>query len=183
MPDSAGTICAARIDLVPFTAGFLRASLAGRLAEAEQLLGASLPAKWPDYPPVHRLRLSQLEADPTLLRWLMRGMVLRSERRLIGHIGFHTAPGPDYLSALAPGGVEFGFEVFAHWQRQGFATEAADALMQWARREHGITRFIVSISPANTPSLGLAAKFGFRRIGSHLDEEDGPEDIFERMVE
>ena len=125
----------------------------------------------------------KLEADPTLLRWLMRGMVLRSERRLIGHIGFHTAPGPDYLSALAPGGVEFGFEVFAHWQRQGFATEAADALMQWARREHGITRFIVSISPANTPSLGLAAKFGFRRIGSHLDEEDGPEDIFERMVE
>lgn len=182
MPDSAETIHTTRLDLIPFTAEFLRASLAGKLAEAEQLLGASLPADWPDYPHVHRLRLSQLEADPTLLRWLMRGMVLRSERRLIGHIGFHTAPGPEYLSALVPGGVEFGFDVFAPWRRQGFATEAADALMQWARATHGVTRFVVSISPENLPSLGLATKFGFRRIGSHVDEEDGPEDIFERKV-
>jgi RimJ/RimL family protein N-acetyltransferase len=183
MPDSANPIHTERLALVTFTPEFLRASLAGELAAAEQLLGAALPAGWPDYPRVHRFRLSQLEADPTLLRWLMRGMVLRSERRLIGHIGFHTAPGAEYLGVLAPGGVEFGFDVFAPWRRQGFASEAAEALMRWARTGHGVTRFVVSISPRNAPSLGLAAKFGFRRIGSHLDEEDGPEDIFERVIE
>ena len=32
------------------------------------------------------------------------------------------------------------------------------------------------------PSLGLAAKFGFQRIGSHIDEVDGLEEIFERVV-
>ncbi len=183
MPDSIETIPTDRLDLVPFTAEFLRASLAGKLAEAEQILGAILPTDWPDYPRVHRLRLSQLEADPALLCWLLRGMVLRSERRLIGHIGFHTAPGPDYLSALAPGGVEFGFDVFAPYRRCGFASEAAGALMRWARARHGVTRFVVTISPENAPSLGLAAKFGFRRIGSHVDDEDGLEDIFERVVE
>jgi [ribosomal protein S5]-alanine N-acetyltransferase len=183
MPDSADTIYTERLDLVTFTAKFLRASLGGELAAAEQLLGAGMPAGWPDYPRIHRLRLSQLEADPMLTRWLMRGMVLRSERRLIGHIGFHAAPGAEYLRALAPGGIEFGFEVFAPWRRQGFASEAAEALMRWARTGHGVTRFLVSISPRNAPSLGLAAKFGFRRIGSQLDEEDGPEDIFERVIE
>ena len=94
MTDSAETIHTERLDLVTFTGKFLRASLAGELATAEQLLGAGLPTDWPDYP-----------------------------------------------------------------------------------------RFIVSISPLNAPSLGLAAKFGFRRIGSHLDEVDGPEDIFERVIE
>ena len=52
--------------------------------------------------------------------------------------------------------------------------------MRWAREEHGVRRFVVSISPDNLPSLGLAAKLGFQTIGSHLDEIDGPEDIFER---
>ena len=171
-----------RLELIPFTAEFLRASLDGRCAAAAELLGATLPANWPDHPDAYRLRLGQLEADPSLRRWLVRGMVLRSENRLVGHLGFHTSPGPEYLSALAPGGIEFGYTVFEADRRRHFATEAVEALMGWARTRHGITRFVVSISPANTPSLGLAAKFGFQRIGSHMDEVDGLEEIFERVV-
>lgn len=37
-----------RLELVPFGAEFLRASLAGDSVEAERLLGAKLPAGWPD---------------------------------------------------------------------------------------------------------------------------------------
>jgi RimJ/RimL family protein N-acetyltransferase len=50
--------------------------------------------------------------------------------------------------------------------------------MRWARDEHGITEFVVSISPGNTPSLRLAASLGFVKVGSHIDEVDGLEDIF-----
>lgn len=182
VPRSAETILTARLDLVPFTPEFLRESLAGNLAEAERLLGSALPAVWPDSVGTFRLRLGQLEADPSLQPWLLRGMVLRATNRLVGRIGFHDRPGAESLRVLSPGAVELGYTVEADYRRQGFATEAAEALMQWARTEHGITRFVVSISPENAPSLGLAAKFGFRRIGSHLDEEDGPEDIFERVV-
>lgn len=71
--------------------------------------------------------------------------------------------------------------MFEEYRRQGFAYEAAGALMNWARTEHGVKRFVVSISPENTPSLALAAKFGFRKIGSHIDEVDGLEEIFERI--
>ena len=37
---------------------------------------------------------------------------------------------------------------------------------------------MLSIAPDNQASLGLARKLGARRIGEHVDEIDGPEDIF-----
>lgn len=39
---------------------------------------------------------------------------------------------------------------------------------------------MLSISPNNQPSLGIAEHFGFVKIGSQVDEEDGLEDIDER---
>jgi RimJ/RimL family protein N-acetyltransferase len=64
----------------------------------------------------------------------------------------------------------------------GYASEAAQALMEWATREHKVTRFVVSISPMNEPSLRLAKKFGFRKVGTVTDPEDGVEDVFVREV-
>lgn len=109
-------------------------------------------------------------------------MVSRVESTMIGQIGFHTRPGPEYLATLSPGGVELGYTVFEAWRRQGYAREAAEGLMDWAHRSHGVTRFVVSISPTNRASLALASRLAFARIGSHVDEEDGPEDIFERRI-
>ena len=98
---------------------------------------------------------------------------------MVGHIGFHTGPAPDYLEPYSPGAVEFGFEVFPDFRRQGFAREASVALMQWARQTHGVQKFVLSISPGNGPSQSLAQQLGFVRIGSHMDEVDGPEDVLE----
>jgi RimJ/RimL family protein N-acetyltransferase len=50
--------------------------------------------------------------------------------------------------------------------------------MRWAYDHHEITEFVVSISPNNIPSLRLAKSLGFERVGSHIDEVDGLEDIF-----
>jgi RimJ/RimL family protein N-acetyltransferase len=98
---------------------------------------------------------------------------------MVGHIGFHTQPGADYLRELAPGGIEYGYTVFSAFRRQGYAREACEALMQWAYQAHQVTRFVVSIRPDNIPSRRLADQLGFKRIGSHVDEEDGLEDIYE----
>jgi [ribosomal protein S5]-alanine N-acetyltransferase len=168
-----------RLDLVPMTPEFLEASLLGDREQAERLIRASIPTTWPREAPLTR-RLDQLRADPTLQPWLLRAMVLRSAPIMIGCIGFHARPGEHYLDDLAPGGVELGYTVFEPWRRQGFAREASEGMMDWASRLHGVTRFVVSISPTNHASLELARQLDFKRIGSHLDEEDGPEDIFER---
>jgi RimJ/RimL family protein N-acetyltransferase len=165
------------------TPAVLRALLAGRFAEAAALLGVEEPEDWDIHRGAMELRLRQMEADPALQPWLLRAVVLRGTREFAGYIGFHTAPGAEYLAELSPGGVEFGFSVLERWRRQGIATEASLALMRWACEEHGVRRYVVSISPENGPSLGLAAKLGFRKIGAHIDDEDGPEDIFERVWE
>ena len=171
-----------RIDLIPLTPAFLRASLEGNVLEAEKLLGFSLPAGWPDCRDVLELRLRQLESDPGLQPWLLRAVALRRERVMVGHIGFHAAPGAEHLQSNSPGAAEFGFEIFPSFQRQGYAREAATALMQWANADHGVTRFILSIRPDNIASQALAAKLGFTRIGSHIDEVDGLEDILQKIV-
>jgi len=161
------------------TQEFLAASLKQDRTHLVRILGVTIPDDWPDEPRWARLRLDQLRADPELQAWLLRAIVLRDEDRMIGHVGFHARPGEDYLKELAPGGIELGYTVFERDRRRGYAREACEALMDWAHRSHGVNRFVVSISPGNIASLELAKRLGFNRIGSHVDEEDGPEDIFE----
>jgi RimJ/RimL family protein N-acetyltransferase len=108
----------------------------------------------------------------------LRAIVRKQDRRVVGHIGCHAKPGADYSPFLRPAGVEFGYTVFAPYRRQGIARTALLGLMDWALA-HGASHFILSISPENMASLSLAARLGFVKVGSHLDEKDGPEDILE----
>ena len=55
-------------------------------------------------------------------------------------------------------------------------------MIAWARTQ-AISRFIVSISPTNAASLALAAKLGFTEVTRVVDEEDGPEIVFELRTE
>ncbi len=167
-----------RLTLLPMTADFLAASLARDTARAESLLGLAVPAVWYIEMGLMQHRVSQLEKNPTLLPWLVRAIGLRSTGQMAGHIGFHTAPGAAYLKDRAPGGVEFGYTVFEPYRRQGVAREAAEALMGWAHASHGVDHFVLSISPYNVPSQRLAARLGFAKVGSHVDEDDGLEEVY-----
>jgi RimJ/RimL family protein N-acetyltransferase len=159
------------------TTAFLRASLDGNLEEAAKQVALVLPDTWLGHESVLALRLKQLKRDPSLQPWLLRAIGLRESGTMIGHIGFHSAPGPVYLAPWRPGGVEFGFTVFPPYRRRGYAREAAVALMQWARHLHNVTSFVVTISPTNHASQALAASLGFVKIGEHQDEIDGREDV------
>jgi RimJ/RimL family protein N-acetyltransferase len=172
-----------RLGLFSLSPAFIRASLRGDLGEAERLLRAKLPEGWPDCAHLLQLRLKQMEADAAYEPWSLRAMVLRAGRLMVGHIGFHTKPAADYLQAYSPKAVEFGFEVFPPFRRLGLAREASLALMHWADTVHGQRTFIVSIRPDNFASQGLAAQLGFKRIGSHIDEVDGLEDILELRLD
>lgn len=168
-----------RLTLRSMTSEFLEASLAGDRVRAASLIGLTVPLEWFEEHGLINWRLNDLRREPDLQPWLLRAVGLRDEGRMIGHIGFHTQPDPPYLAQLAPGGIEFGYTIFPAFRRQGYAQEAAQALMDWAHQSQGITRFVVSISPENIPSLMLTEKLQFVRIGSHVDDEDGIEEIFE----
>ena len=112
----------------------------------------------------------------------MRALILPEAQAMVGHIRFHSRPDPDDLRPLAREAVEFGYNVFQPYRRRGYATEAAGAAMDWARAFFGVRRFVVSVSPDNTASLGVAARLGFSKVGQHIDEIDGVEDIYLRDV-
>ena len=154
------------------TVPFMRALVAHDLEAATHEMGAAVPAGMPgDLEHFLAFRLAQLDGDPSIRQWLGRAMVLIDDagaRRVIGTIGFHGPPD-------AEGRVEVGDRVEPEFRRRGYARESIKALFDWAAAEHGVRRFVASISPTNEPSLRLARGFGFRETGSHMDEIDGLE--------
>ena len=61
---------------------------------------------------------------------------------------------------------EAGWVLASPAQGQGFGTEAVAALHDWADRTLAAPRTVCMITPANAPSLRLAARFGYARFDS-----------------
>jgi RimJ/RimL family protein N-acetyltransferase len=179
-PHDLPAIRAERVDLVAMSAPFIEALLAERRREAGSLIGIAVPDDWPDEHDTGflRLRAEQMQKDPARTEWLVRAVVLREPGRpMIGHAGFHGPPGIN--GPRNPNAVEVGYTVFEAFRGHGYATEAARALIEWARAERGIGHFIASIAPDNIPSLALVRRLGFVQTGTQWDEEDGEELVFE----
>ena len=160
--------------LVLIPKAFMDAIREERRRDAARILGASIPEDWPDEDDrwLLEVRQKQLQDEPASATWLVRAIVTRSDRRMIGHIGFHGAPDER-------GVVEVGYTVFGEHRRRGYAEEAIRALFEWAHATHGIRRFRASVSPDNEPSLALTRKLGFVQVGVQWDERDGQELVFE----
>jgi RimJ/RimL family protein N-acetyltransferase len=171
-------IVSERLTLRLLPAAFLEATLDGRRDEAERLLGLRIHPEWWTATALARMRLNDLSRDPEYAPWSLRAIALSATGVMIGHAGFHTSAGPSYLERWAAGGVEFGYTVYTPYRRRGYATETAQALIEWARRAHGVSRFVLTIAPDNEASQRIARKLGFRAVGVHVDVEDGIEDVY-----
>ncbi len=178
MSTSDESILSQRLRLWSMSPTFLLASMADDEQAAARELQAALSGEWLDEKDLQALRLGDLRNDPAARPWLLRAIVETATNQMVGHIGFHTRPNPDYLQELCLGAVEIGYTIYSPYRRRGFAREATLAMFRWASETHAVRDFIASCSPQNEPSLRLLAKLGFERIGGHLDEVDGPEDIF-----
>ena len=157
----------------------IRTALLGDMSAIERQLATSVPVDLMREPAVLKFSDAQLVADPHYLPWSARAILLKETREMVGHLRFHTRPDPEYLHPYARDAVELGYVIFSAHRRRGYALEAFTAAMSWAESS-GVQRFIVTISPSNTPSLALVAKAGFRKIGEHFDSVDGLEHIYLR---
>ena len=183
VPVSCPSIESKRLSLRSLGIPEMEALLRGDRLTTERLLECTIP----DDAALDRMplaaRLDRIRADAAVQPWLLRAMIDRSSRIMIGHIGFHTAPRPSYLAAVAPDGVELGYTVYVPFRRRGYATEAVLALMHWAYTQHAQRCFVVSVSPQNLASTAMAHALGFTRCGSHIDDDDGPEIIFVKRID
>ena len=157
---------------------FLEACVAGDLVTAEKVIGLGLSEELHSSKHWMAIRINDLRTDPDYRPWSLRAIADATSGRMIGQIGFHSRPNPEYLRPFVGDGIELGYGVFTAYRRQGFAQEAIGGLVGWAAREHGVRNFVVSISPANIPAAALARKLGFQKIGEHMDDEDGLEEVY-----
>jgi RimJ/RimL family protein N-acetyltransferase len=173
-PDNT-SIITDRLELVPLSKELLQLSIDGDLADAEALLGCSIAPEWLEAHDVQALRLAQINESPELQPWLLRAVCDRRRAVMLGYIGFHTPPNPEYLRKWLPNAIEFGFTIFPGFRRQGYARESAIGLMDWASAQHQVHKFVLTVAPDNVASLALATKLGFKVIGDHMDDVDGLE--------
>ncbi len=161
--------------LVPLAA---LASTAAEMVEVtKSLIGQKLPDEWFEESWIYKTRYDQWVADPAFAPWSVRVIALKQSGQIVGGMNCHHKPMPFTLNGKTGLGVEMGYSIFEPWQRQGIAFEAVSAFTAWAKTQ-GLKSVILSISPDNIPSIGLAQKLGARKIGSQIDEKDGPEDIY-----
>lgn len=134
----------------------------------DEFLDNALGVGWPAA--LIRLRRDQIRDRPEWQPWSLRAIVAREpERVMVGYANFHGPPGVNDL--MSPGAAEAGYTVFAPYRGHGYATEVAEAMMDWAAREHGVRHFISGVTPDNGPSLRVNEKLGFVPTGDVVDGE------------
>lgn len=97
-------------------------------------------------------------------------------REVIGTISFHGAPNDN-------GMIEIGLEIVPQFRNQGYAKEALIGMWTWVCAQEGVSTLRYTVSPSNAPSIAIIEGFQFTYIGDQIDEEDGPERIYEMSVQ
>ncbi len=87
--------------------------------------------------------------------------------------GAGTLVGTVGLTGLDRARAEVGYWVAAEARGRGVAPRAVELLLEWARRELGVTRVELRAHPANAASLRVAAKAGFAATGESRRASDG----------
>jgi RimJ/RimL family protein N-acetyltransferase len=170
-------IIAPRLDLAPLSAEALDALIAGDAVTLEALTGARFPRPLAA-PPLMEDALpfmrDALRGDPAAADWGPYLMVLRETGEAIGSAGFSGPPNGD-------GSVLMGYSVYPSFQGQGLASEAANALVDWALRQPGVHQVCATIAPWHQASQRVAAKAGLRRTDrvAH-DPDEGLVEVWER---
>lgn len=117
-------------------------------------------------------RVPQVKVNPEVNRWFVRWIVLRQSGEIIGSTSFHGAPDSE-------GMVEIGLGIQEAYRNNGYAKEALLGMWHWALLDSEVKTFRYTVSPENSPSVRVVRSFGFEYKGQQIDEEDGPEDIYE----
>ncbi|WP_171051839.1 GNAT family N-acetyltransferase [Alteribacter natronophilus] len=121
--------------------------------------------------------MEDVEEDPELAGW---GCWFAFRRgRVIGDLGFKGKPTP--LKT-----VEIGYGFLPEVRNAGYATEAAEALIDWAFSTKEVEKVLAECRPDNTPSVRVLEKLNFEMYRRDDDlifwqlpkREDGSSDSF-----
>ncbi|MFC0270866.1 GNAT family N-acetyltransferase [Metabacillus herbersteinensis] len=99
--------------------------------------------------------LSIIENDTSYKGWGVWFVYQQSDGLLIGDIGYKGKP--------YEGTVEVGYGISTNVQNRGYATEAIEALMNWAFTSTDVHRIKAECLEDNGPSLSVLKKLGMNQ--------------------
>ena len=105
-------------------------------------------------------------------RWLSDSHLASYAKHGFGHYMVELKPDgtPVGMCGLikreALGEVDVGFALLPEFWSRGYAFEAAAAVMEFGRRELGLSRIVGFVSPGNTGSIRVLQKLGLTFSGS-----------------
>ncbi len=111
-------------------------------------------------------------------------IVRRMDGRWLGRVGIlvwdaRTWTYTTFAEAGEDAQPELGWALAREHWGQGYATEAATAVREWAYDERGIARLISLIAPANVRSQRLAERLGCTRSETVELWDTGPAEVWE----
>lgn len=90
--------------------------------------------------------------------WFQLGIYLKDNQELVGDLSLHFLP-PDSQQ------TEIGFTIAPDHQRNGYATEAVEAAIDYLFTTLDVHRVTASVDPKNTASIALVERIGMRKEG------------------
>jgi RimJ/RimL family protein N-acetyltransferase len=177
-PESKLTLASPRLQLLLSTTAHLEKLIEGPSA-FETAFGMRVIEGYNEFPESLRYSLEvmvQLAGTPAADWWTPYLFVHREERAVIGLGGFK---GPQDETGM----VEFGYGIAPAYRQQGYATEAALALMAYASSCAGVTLLRAHTLPEVNASTRVLAKCGLVKVAEVIDPQDGLIWRWERPVE
>lgn len=121
-------------------------------------------------------RIPQIQKDPSVNKWFVRWVVLRSTQEIIGATSFHGAPDEN-------GVIEIGLEVESAFQRQGYGKEILQGMWGWVVTEPDVKILRYSVKENNVASIALINSFGFNLVGEWIDENNEVANVYEMSAD
>lgn len=103
-----------------------------------------------------QLYLEELESDQELLGWGVWLVFSQTDQQLIGDIGFKGKP--------VDGVVEVGYGISPDEQNKGYATEAVEALVNWAFQTGKVNKIVAETLKTNEASIRVLEKLFMTKV-------------------
>jgi sulfopyruvate decarboxylase alpha subunit len=109
---------------------------------------------------------------PHELGWWTWLIARREDGRAVGVCGLGGHPDAD-------GTAELGYSVYPEAEGQGYATEGARAVLEWALARPGVARVRATVPTSNPSSVAVARKLGMVPVATREHPEAGEVRVFE----
>jgi len=165
----------ARLELIPWTLPLIDAFIANDRAAAEAALGITFPEPFsapPESDDILPFFRNVVAEDTSMGVFVPRMIVRIADRMSVGSIGCTV---PDEAGASL-----YGYGIYPEFESNGYASEAATGIVDWALALDGIRSVTATIPVGHTASEIVSTRAGLVNSGRQTQDDGMTLNIWER---